>query len=109
MTDSSGAPIVTRAYDPWGNLLQGATAGGSAFTGRWWEPEVQLYDYRARWLQPKLGRFISEDPARTNAAKSEGDHAASNGHLGGRWIPRHAEDWAADAGEVARDLAELHG
>jgi RHS repeat-associated protein len=35
---------------------------GYAFTGREWDPEIGLYYYRARYYDPRLGRFISEDP-----------------------------------------------
>ena len=31
-----------------------------------------------------------------------------DGHVGGRWIPGNAEDRAADSGEAAGDLSELH-
>ncbi len=62
-TNSAGQVTLTRTYDAWGNLdATSAAVGGPAFTGRWWEPDVQLYDYRARWLDSKLARFISEDP-----------------------------------------------
>ena len=33
-----------------------------AFTGREWDPDAGLYYYRARWYDPQIGRFISEDP-----------------------------------------------
>ena len=36
--------------------------GNKAFTGREWDPEIGLYYYRARYFDPKIGRFISEDP-----------------------------------------------
>lgn len=61
-TDTAGTPTFTREYDPWGNLLAGATAGRYAYTGREWDPEVGLYYYRARYYDPRIGRFISEDP-----------------------------------------------
>jgi RHS repeat-associated protein len=61
-TDSFGTPTVTREYDPWGNLQQGSTADGYAFTGREWDPEIGLYYYRARYYSAALGRFASEDP-----------------------------------------------
>ena len=33
-----------------------------AFTGREWDPEIELYFYRARYYDPHVGRFISSDP-----------------------------------------------
>jgi RHS repeat-associated protein len=40
----------------------GRENGIKAFTGREWDPETNLYYYRARYYDPKIGRFISEDP-----------------------------------------------
>jgi len=62
-TDSLGTPTLTRQYDPWGNPIQGATTSGYAFTGREWDSETSLYYYRARYYDPKGGRFVSEDPS----------------------------------------------
>jgi RHS repeat-associated protein len=53
---------LTRRYDTWGNPLQGSEIAGYAFTGREWDPESGLYYYRARYYDPKIGRFLSEDP-----------------------------------------------
>jgi RHS repeat-associated protein len=61
-TDSLGSPTLTRQYDPWGNQIQGSTTSGYAFTGREWEAESGIYDYRARHYDSKIGRFLSEDP-----------------------------------------------
>jgi RHS repeat-associated protein len=36
--------------------------GIKAFTGREWDPEIGLYYYRARYYDPKVGRFVGEDP-----------------------------------------------
>jgi RHS repeat-associated protein len=33
-----------------------------AFAGREWDNDVGLYYNRARWLDPRIGRFLSEDP-----------------------------------------------
>jgi RHS repeat-associated protein len=37
------------------------------YTGREWDQETGLYYYRARYYDPSIGRFISEDPAGYNA------------------------------------------
>ena len=33
-----------------------------AFAGREWDNDIGLYYNRARWLDPQIGRFLSEDP-----------------------------------------------
>ncbi|MFN7768883.1 MAG: RHS repeat-associated core domain-containing protein, partial [Planctomycetaceae bacterium] len=33
-----------------------------AYTGREWDPAAGLYFYRARWYDPRAGRFLSDDP-----------------------------------------------
>jgi RHS repeat-associated protein len=61
-TNSAGTITVSRDYDPFGNPLAGAATAGYAFTGREWDPETSLYYYRARYYDPSVGRFLSEDP-----------------------------------------------
>ena len=61
-TDAAGSVTLQREYDAWGMLLQGASASGYSFTGREWDAEIGLYYYRARYLDPASGRFVSSDP-----------------------------------------------
>ncbi len=63
-TSAAAAVTLTREYDPWGNPIQGSTTAGYAFTGREWDSEISAYYYRARYYDPKIGRFVSEDPIR---------------------------------------------
>lgn len=61
-TSAAGAVTLTRQYHAWGNLQAGAGEPGYAFTGREWDPETELYYYRARYYDADAGRFASEDP-----------------------------------------------
>ncbi len=63
ITDSTGAVAQAYIYDAFGGV-QAATAleNPFAFTGREFDPESGLYYYRARYLDPAAGRFLSEDP-----------------------------------------------
>lgn len=61
VTNTAGSVGLTRGYDAWGVSQIGASEPGYAFTGREWDPEVALYHYRARYYDPTVGRFTSEN------------------------------------------------
>ncbi|HWN08496.1 MAG TPA: Ig-like domain-containing protein [Pyrinomonadaceae bacterium] len=61
LTDASGALVEQLAYDSFGNSA-GSTRTRYGYTGRERDPDTGLLYYRARWQDPQVGRFISEDP-----------------------------------------------
>lgn len=63
-SQAGGSVVLTRGYDAWGVSQIGTSEPGYAFTGREWDPEVALYYYRARYYDPTVGRFTSEEPLR---------------------------------------------
>jgi RHS repeat-associated protein len=61
LTDSAGAVVETPNYDSFGNSA-GSTRTRYTYTGRERDPDTGLLYYRARFYDPELGRFLSEDP-----------------------------------------------
>jgi RHS repeat-associated protein len=59
-TNASGAAGSTFKYNAFGVIETGTPS--YAYTGREWDAEAGLYYYRARYYDPKNGRFLSEDP-----------------------------------------------
>jgi RHS repeat-associated protein len=52
-------------YDTFGQIVSQTNSQFQpwfAYTGREWDPAAGLYFYRARWYDPRAGRFTSEDP-----------------------------------------------
>ena len=65
ITDASGQKVQSYSYDSFGNITaqQNTTfIQPFAYTGRIWDAEIGLYDYRLRTYDPVLGKFISKDP-----------------------------------------------
>jgi len=64
LTDESGAFVKRYQYKSFGRIYSqiGALAQPFKFTGREWDPESGLYYYRARYYNPRTGRFLTKDP-----------------------------------------------
>ena len=69
LTDTAKVLQRTYGFSPWGTLNGGTDVAGFAGKDRarfkgalWLGPEAEVYYMRARWYEPKTGRFLSEDP-----------------------------------------------
>ncbi len=67
VTNGTTEVLASYRYDAFG--LPAITPGAAGpidnrflFTGREWNPTLGFYEYRARAYNPKIGRFMSEDP-----------------------------------------------
>ena len=60
--DSSGALTASNAYDSFGNPSNTSFPSRYQFTGREYDSFAKLQFSRARFYDPNLGRFMSEDP-----------------------------------------------
>ena len=65
ITDQSGKVIFSADYFAFGAkfVSNGDFDETHGFTGKEYDSDTGLYYYNARWYDPDLGRFISEDPA----------------------------------------------
>jgi RHS repeat-associated protein len=64
LADASGYVKLTEAYEPYGSVLssQGSATSAFGFTGEQTDRYTQLVFLRARYMQPRLGVFLSHDP-----------------------------------------------
>ncbi|MHB1682273.1 MAG: RHS repeat-associated core domain-containing protein [Bacilli bacterium] len=70
-SNTLGQEVVTYTYDAWGNLLSDTNTSGIGaatinpflYKGYWYDWSTGLYYLNARYYNPVIGRFLSEDPA----------------------------------------------
>jgi RHS repeat-associated protein len=69
LTDSAGVVVQAYVYDSYGQIVQqvGTLANPFTYTAREFDAESGLYFYRARYYDPEIGRFLTEDPLRFGA------------------------------------------
>lgn len=70
ITDEEGNKVMERDFAPFGEKIRTDLDGvgeahpaedASGFTGKDWDEDIGLYYYNARWYDPEIGRFITED------------------------------------------------
>ena len=64
ITDESGNVVWKNDFTPFGTQTgyEGTEEHDAKFTGKDYDEEIRLYYFNARWYDPELGRFISQDP-----------------------------------------------
>jgi RHS repeat-associated protein len=79
LADSTGTVQTSYTSEPFGNTSTtgASTTNSFAFTGRELDP-TGLYFYRARYYNPSLERFISEDPLGESAGPNEYRYAGDS-------------------------------
>jgi RHS repeat-associated protein len=72
LTGVSGSVAESYTYDSYGKVLAGGTTVVNPFryTGREWDGDAGIYYYRARYYEPTLGKFLSEDTLRFVAGQN---------------------------------------
>jgi RHS repeat-associated protein len=100
LTDGSGTLQTEYTYEPFGKTTASGTASSNAFqfTGRE-SDSTGLFYYRARFSDPQLSRFVSEDPIEFAGGLNlysyvENDPANAKDPLGLHGIILGARPWA---------------
>jgi RHS repeat-associated protein len=63
VTDETGKTVWSTDYTPFGKAaaIEGELKGNIKFTGKDYDEDIELYYCNARFYDPELGRFITED------------------------------------------------
>ena len=113
LTTTAGTLSDSFTYDSFGNVTSstGTFSQPFRYTGREWDAETGLYYYRARYYDPSIGRFISEDPIQFDSGQNNFYEYVGNSPIknfdptglarciyninegpNGGWISCHADD-----------------
>ena len=64
LTDATGTVVQSYVYNSFGEIVEqvGSLTNPYTYTGREFDEESGFYFYRARYYDPSIGRFLTEDP-----------------------------------------------
>jgi RHS repeat-associated protein len=77
LTDGAGSVLERDTYAPFG-ATPGSSSTRYGFTGRELDAQTGMMYYRARWYDPALGHFMSEDPISFQGSSNLYEYAADN-------------------------------
>jgi RHS repeat-associated protein len=101
LTDLGGSLIGTADYDIFGQVR--ASSGASSvfgFTGEQFDAETGFTFLRARYLDPRLGRFLSADSIQPNAPGTQGYNLYT-------YVANNPTTWVDPSGHFAQAAAHL--
>jgi RHS repeat-associated protein len=80
LSSGTGTVSNTYTYNSFGMLTAstGAVTNPLQYTGREFDSETGIYEYRARYYDERVGRFIGEDPIRFKAGPNFYEYVNSN-------------------------------
>jgi RHS repeat-associated protein len=101
LTDGSGALAASYQYDAYGSIRSqtGGVPNPFRFTGRYWDDDASLYQYRARWYDPSTGRFLSRDPLGPIHVRQMYAYVRNN--PASNVDPLGLDDWKCDTGKFS--------
>ena len=80
LSNPAGSIVVNYTYDSFGNIVStsGSLLNNFRYTGREWDSETSLYNYRARYYDQSTGRFVNEDPIHFLGGKNFYSYVSNN-------------------------------
>ena len=121
LSDAAGALVERYAYTAYGELTilapdrtlrpTSSFVNRYTYTGREWDAGLSLYYFRARWLEPKAGRFIGRDPlGYVDGMGLYGAYFAMRGvdPSGANWVRKNGTIWSCGGMDcLLADLVKL--